>query len=58
MNLTNIVSNVAGKLASRKLGVTAAVAAAAGTGVVELTWPMAAVAVAYVLGQAFVDAAK
>tara|TARA_R100000664_G_C2745679_1_gene133465 strand:+ start:1038 stop:1211 length:174 start_codon:yes stop_codon:yes gene_type:complete len=57
MNLTNI-ANVAGKLASRKLGVTAALAAAAGTGVVELTWPMAAVAVAYVLGQAFVDAAK
>ena len=58
MNLTNIIGKVAGKVASRKLGVTAAVAAAAGTGVVELTWPMAAVAAAYVLGQAYVDAAK
>ena len=43
MNLTSIIGNLAGKVASRKLGVTAAVAAAAGTGVVELTWPMAAV---------------
>ena len=43
-------------IASRKLGVTAVVAAAAGTGAVELTWPMALVAAAYVLGQAYVDA--
>tara|TARA_R100000008_G_scaffold79955_1_gene62016 strand:- start:157 stop:330 length:174 start_codon:yes stop_codon:yes gene_type:complete len=44
------------KLGSRKLGVTAAVAAAAGTGSVEITWPLALVAAAYVLGQAYVDA--
>ena len=43
-------------LASRKLGVTAVAAAAAVTGVVELTWPMAMVTAAYVLGQAYVDA--
>ena len=30
--------------------------AAASTGVVELTWPMAMVTAAYVLGQAYVDA--
>ena len=44
------------KLTSRKLAVTAVVGAAAVTGVVDLTWPMAAVAIAYVLGQAYVDA--
>ena len=43
------------KLTSRKLGVTAVIGAAAATGVVELTGPMAAVAVAYILGQAVVD---
>ena len=44
------------KLGSRKLGVTAAIGAAAGTGAVEVTWPIALVAAAYVLGQAYVDA--
>ena len=44
------------KLGSRKLGVTAAIGAAAGTGAVEVTWPVALVASAYVLGQAYVDA--
>ena len=34
------------KVASRKLGVTAAAGAAAATGAVEVTWPMAAIAVA------------
>ena len=43
------------KITSRKLAVTAVVGAAAATGAVDLTWPMAAVAVAYVLGQAYVD---
>jgi hypothetical protein len=46
------------KLASRKLGVTAVIGAATATGAVELTWPMAAVAIAYVVGQAYVDGRK
>ena len=46
------------KLMSRKLAVTAAVGAAAATGAVDLTWPMAAVAIAYVVGQAYVDGRK
>ena len=44
------------KLGSRKLGLTAAIGAAAGTGAVEVTWPIALVASAYVLGPAYVDA--
>jgi len=43
------------KITSRKLAVTAVVGAAAAIGAVDLTWPMAAVAIAYVLGQAYVD---
>jgi len=43
------------KIVSRKLAVTAAVGAVAVTGAVDFTWPMAAVAVAYILGQAVVD---
>jgi len=46
---------VLGKLNSRKLGVTAVAAAAAGTGMVELSWPLAAVCCCYVLSQAYVD---
>ena len=49
------MSNLIQKLTSRKLGVTAVIGAATATGAVELTWPMAAVAVAYILGQAYVD---
>ena len=49
------MSNLIQKLTSRKLGVTAIIGAATATGAVELTWPMAAVAVAYILGQAYVD---
>ena len=49
------MKNIIDKITSRKLAVTAAVGAAAATGAVDLTWPMAAVAVAYVLGQAYVD---
>jgi|TARA_R110000824_G_scaffold22322_3_gene81828 hypothetical protein len=44
------------KLSSRKLGVAAVVGVTAATGVVELTWPIAAVACAYIISQAFVDA--
>ena len=43
------------KLTSRKLAVTAVVGAVAATGTIELTWPMAAVAVAYIVGQTVVD---
>jgi hypothetical protein len=43
------------KLGSRKLGVTAVVGAVTTAGIVELTWPMAAVACAYLIGQALVD---
>ena len=43
-------------LASRKLVVTAAAGAAAATGAVEITLPVAIVAAAYIIGQAMVDA--
>ena len=43
------------KVASRKLGVTAVAGAAAATGAVETTWRIAAIAMAYILGQAAVD---
>ena len=43
------------KIMSRKLAVAAVVGAAAATGAVDLTWPMAAVAVAYIVGQTVVD---
>jgi len=44
------------KLTSRKLGVTAVIGAAAATGAIELTWPMAAVVCCYLVSQAIVDA--
>jgi|TARA_R110001583_G_scaffold34918_1_gene116810 hypothetical protein len=44
------------KLSSRKLGVAAVAGVTAATGMVELTWPIAAVACAYIISQAFVDA--
>ena len=53
-----MIGNIKGiidKVASRKLGVTAVAGAAAATGVVEITWPIAAIAMAYILGQAAVD---
>ena len=46
------------KLNSRKLGVAAVAGVTAATGVVELTWPIAAVACVYIISQAFVDAHK
>jgi hypothetical protein len=49
------MSAIIKKLTSRKLGVTAVIGAAVATGSIELTWPMAAVAIAYVLGQSYVD---
>ena len=47
----DIVKGVIDKVASLKLAVTAAAA----TGTIELTWPMAVVAVAYIAGQTVVD---
>ena len=54
-----MIGNIKGSIdkgASRKLGVTAVAGAAAATGAVEITWPIAAIAMAYILGQAAVDA--
>ena len=41
----NIIKGAMDKVASRKLAMTAAAGAAAATGTIELTWPMAVVAV-------------
>ena len=51
------IEGVIEKFASRKFGVTAlAVAgAAAATRAVAITWPIAAIAMAYIAGQAVVD---
>ena len=43
------------KVTSRKLGGTAVAGAAAAIGAVEITWPIAAIAMVYVLGQTVVD---
>jgi len=51
-----LVKGVVKKVGSRKFAVTAAVGAAATTGAVEVSWPMAAVAIAYIVSQAVVDA--
>jgi hypothetical protein len=51
----NFITDIVDKVKSRKLAVTTAVGAAAASGAVELTWPMAAVAIAYVLSQAIQD---
>ena len=50
------IKTIGTKITSRKLGVTAVVGAAVASGTVDLTWPMAAVAIAYVVSQAAVDA--
>jgi hypothetical protein len=50
-----IIKRVIDKVTSRKLAVTAAAGGAAATGTIELTWPMAAVTVAYIVGQTVVD---
>jgi len=49
------IKGIIDKVASRKLAVTAVAVAAAATGAIELTWPMAAVAVAYIVGETEVD---
>ena len=51
-----LVKGVVKKVGSRKFAVTTAVGAAATTGAVEVSWPMAAVAIAYIVSQAVVDA--
>ena len=54
-----MIGNIKGiidKVASRKLAVTAAAGAAAATGAVEFTLPVAIVAAAYIIVQAMVDA--
>ena len=53
--MIDIVKNIVDKVQSRKLGVTAVAGVAAGTGAVDITWPIAAMAMAYILGQAYVD---
>ena len=53
-----MIGNIKGiieKVPSRKLGVTAVAGAAATTGAVEFTWPIAAIAMAYTAGQTVVD---
>ena len=50
------IKGIIDKVASRKLVVTAAAGAAAATGTVEITLPVAIVAAAYIIGQAIVDA--
>ena len=49
------IRGIIDKVASRKLGVTAVAGGAAATGVVEVAWPIAAIAMAYIAGQAVVD---
>ena len=53
-----LVKSVIKKVGSRKFAVATSVGAAATTGAVEITWPVAAVAIAYIASQAFVDYKK
>lgn len=57
-SIDTLVKSVVKKVGSRKFAVTAAVGAAATTGAVEVSWPMAAVAIAYIVSQAVVDYGK
>ena len=50
------IRGIINKVASRKLAVTAVAGAAAATGAVEITWPIAGIAMAYIAGQTGVDA--
>ena len=49
------IKGIIDKVASRKLAVTAAAGAAAATGAVEITLPVAIVAAEYIVGQGLVD---
>ena len=53
--MVGMVRNIVEKVQSRKLGVTAMAGVAAGMWAVDITWPIAATAMAYILGQAYVD---
>ena len=50
-----LYSYIVDKVQSRKLGVTAVAGLAVGTGAVDIKWKIAAIAMAYILGQAYVD---
>ena len=56
--MIEIIKNVVEKVQSRKLAVPAGAGGGAATGAIDLTWPMAAVAIAYVVSQAVVDATR
>ena len=49
--MVETMQDINDKIASSKLGVTAV----AGAGEVEITWPLAAIAMAYIAGQTVVD---
>ena len=51
----DIIKGVIDKVASRKLAVRVAAGVTAATETIEMTWPMAVVAVAYIVGQTVVD---
>ena len=56
--MIEIIKNVVENVQSRKLAVTAVAGVGAATGAIDLTWLMAAVAIAYVVSQAVVDATR
>ena len=56
--IVGLVKNIVDKVQSRKLAVTAVAGVGAATAAIDLTWPMAAVAIAYVVSQAVVDATR
>ena len=49
------IKGIIDKVASRKLGVAAVAGAAAANGAVEIAWPIAAIAMAFIAGQTVVD---
>ena len=56
--IVGLVKNIVDKVQSRKLAVTAVAGVGAASGAIDFTWPMAAVAIAYVVSQAVVDATR
>ena len=57
MNATGpFIKGIIDKVGSRNLAVTAVDGAAGATVAVEIAWPIAAIEMAYILGQAAVDA--
>ena len=51
----DFIKGIIDRVASYKLAVAAVVGAAAATGAVEITWSIAALALAYIMGQTVVD---